>query len=92
MLEAAIKVNFTVILSQIVEGFAFERHNFFFFFSLWDVYILMYWFFLICLWHKFLCFKVDEYLFVAEEFQKRIQLPPNFDLIEGAVHMPQEDW
>ena len=65
MLEAAIKVNFTVILSQIVEGFAFERHNFFFFFSLWDVYILMYWFFLICLWHKFLCFKVDEYLFVA---------------------------
>ncbi|XP_059456827.1 uncharacterized protein LOC132186783 [Corylus avellana] len=73
LLEAARKVNFRDILSQIAAGFASGR---------WDKPVLLVWGI------------SDKYLpqSVAEEFQKGNPTTIKLKLIEGAGHMPQEDW
>ncbi|XP_030971063.1 uncharacterized protein LOC115991477 isoform X1 [Quercus lobata] len=73
LLEAARKVNFRDILSQIAEGFASGR---------WDKPILLVWGI------------SDKYLpqSIAEEFQEGNPTAIKLKLIEGAGHMPQEDW
>ncbi|GAV75451.1 Abhydrolase_6 domain-containing protein, partial [Cephalotus follicularis] len=73
LLEAARKINFRDILSQITTGFASGR---------WDKPILVAWGI------------SDKYLpqSVAEEFQKGNSSAVELKLIEGAGHMPQEDW
>uniref|UniRef100_A0A6M2F7X3 AB hydrolase-1 domain-containing protein n=1 Tax=Populus davidiana TaxID=266767 RepID=A0A6M2F7X3_9ROSI len=73
LLEAARKINFRDIASQIADGFAPER---------WDKPILLAWGI------------ADKYLpqAVAEEFQKGNPNAVKLKLIEGAGHMPQEDW
>ncbi|KAG6789051.1 hypothetical protein POTOM_005135 [Populus tomentosa] len=73
LLEAARKINFRDIVSQIADGFASER---------WDKPILLAWGI------------ADKYLpqAVAEEFQKGNPNAVKLKLIEGAGHMPQEDW
>ncbi|XP_012073134.1 cis-3-alkyl-4-alkyloxetan-2-one decarboxylase isoform X2 [Jatropha curcas] len=73
LLEAARKINFRDITSQIAEGFVSER---------WDKPILLAWGI------------ADKYLpqSVAEEFQKGNPDAVKLKLIEGAGHMPQEDW
>ncbi|KAK6267667.1 hypothetical protein QUC31_011827 [Theobroma cacao] len=73
LLEAARKINFRDISSQIADGFASGR---------WDKTILIAWGI------------ADKYLpqSVAEEFQKGNPNSVELELIEGAGHMPQEDW
>ncbi|XP_062154364.1 uncharacterized protein LOC133862551 isoform X1 [Alnus glutinosa] len=73
LLEAARKVNFRDILSQIAAGFVSGR---------WDKPVLLVWGI------------SDKYLpqSVAEEFQKGNPTTIKLKLIEGAGHMPQEDW
>lgn len=73
LLEAAKRVNFNNILSQISSGFASGS---------WDKPILVAWGI------------SDKYLpqSVAEEFQKQNPDVVKLKLIEGAGHMPQEDW
>ncbi|KAI5660466.1 hypothetical protein M9H77_29259 [Catharanthus roseus] len=73
LLEAAKKVNFNKMLSQISAGFASGS---------WDKPILVAWGI------------SDKYLpqSVAEEFQKGNPEIIKLKLIEGAGHMPQEDW
>ncbi|XP_007023283.2 PREDICTED: haloalkane dehalogenase [Theobroma cacao] len=73
LLEAARKINFRDISSQIADGFASGR---------WDKPILIAWGI------------ADKYLpqSVAEEFQKGNPNSVELELIEGAGHMPQEDW
>ncbi|XVE91275.1 hypothetical protein DITRI_Ditri20bG0140500 [Diplodiscus trichospermus] len=73
LLEAARKINFRDISSQIAGGFTSGR---------WDKPILIAWGI------------ADKYLpqSVAEEFQKGNPNSVELKLIEGAGHMPQEDW
>ncbi|XP_021639713.2 uncharacterized protein LOC110634871 [Hevea brasiliensis] len=73
LLEAARKINFQDISSQIANGFATER---------WDKPILLAWGI------------ADKFLpqSVAEEFQKGNPDVVKLKWIEGAGHMPQEDW
>ncbi|GAB2269502.1 hypothetical protein Dimus_004419 [Dionaea muscipula] len=73
LLEAARKINFRDILSQISAGFKSES---------WDKPVLVAWGI------------SDKYLpnSVAEEFQKSNPAAVKLKLIEGAGHMPQEDW
>lgn len=73
LLEAAKKINFRDISSQIAVGFTSGS---------WDKPILLVW------------GMSDKYLpqSVAEEFQKGNPDLVKLNLIEGAGHMPQEDW
>ncbi|XP_055961773.1 uncharacterized protein LOC126682734 [Mercurialis annua] len=73
LLEAAKKIKFRDILSQIADGFASGR---------WDKPVLLAW------------GMSDKYLpqSIAEEFQKANPDNVKLKLIEGAGHMPQEDW
>ncbi|KAA3455529.1 haloalkane dehalogenase [Gossypium australe] len=73
LLEAARKINFRDISSQIADGFASGR---------WDKPVLVAW------------GLADKYLpqTIAEEFRKQNLSSVELKLIEGAGHMPQEDW
>ncbi|CAN1317541.1 Cis-3-alkyl-4-alkyloxetan-2-one decarboxylase [Linum perenne] len=73
LLEAARKINFNSVLSEVASGLTSER---------WDKPILVAWGI------------ADNHLpqSVAEEFQKGNPGNIKLKLIEGAGHMPQEDW
>ncbi|KAF5466791.1 hypothetical protein F2P56_016687 [Juglans regia] len=79
LLEAARKINFTDTLSQIAAGFASESGLWAY---RWDKPVLLVWGI------------SDKYLpqSLAEEFQKGNPNTIKLKLIEGAGHMPQEDW
>ncbi|CAN0858606.1 Cis-3-alkyl-4-alkyloxetan-2-one decarboxylase [Linum grandiflorum] len=73
LLEAARKINFNNVLSEVASGLTSER---------WDKPILVAWGI------------ADKHLpqSVAEEFQKANPGNIKIKFIEGAGHMPQEDW